>query len=59
LVKVFPNAFKDPESLDFGVLCTGNNPVPKVLRFAPINYLVSKIFERVANNPKLLSKLVR
>jgi len=59
LVKVFPNAFKDPESLDFGVLCTGNNPIPKSLRFGPINFLVSKIFEKVANNPKLLNKLVR
>ncbi len=58
LEKVFANAFKDPESLDFGMLCTGGNPIPKKLRLPPLNYLVSKLFEKVGKNPDLLSRLV-
>jgi hypothetical protein len=58
LAKVFANAFKDPESLDYGMLCTGGNPVPKKLRIKPVNLVVAKLFEKIGKNPKLLEKMV-
>lgn len=58
LEKVFANAFKDPESLDFGMLCTGANPIPKWLRFSPVNIVVSKVFEKIGEKPELLNRMV-
>ncbi len=58
LVKVIPNAFSDEESLDFGMLCTGKNPIPRWLRLMPINWLVGSLLEKVGRSPDLLSKFV-
>jgi len=57
-VKVYANAFEDVESLNFGVLCVGYNPVPKSLRLAPVNILVSAAFRLIGKNQKLFEKFV-
>ena len=57
-IKVLPNAFEDVESLNYGVLCVGNNPVPKVLRVAPINFLAGFSLRIFGRSQKLLEKFV-
>lgn len=58
LVKVLPNAFSDEESLDFGMLCTAHNPVPKSMRWTPINWLVGSLLQKIGKSEKLLSRFV-
>lgn len=57
-VKVIPNAFEDVESLNYGVLCVGNNPVPQALRFPFVNHLVSLCLRLFGKNQKLIEKFV-
>lgn len=57
-IKVYPNAFEDNESLNFGVLCVGHNPVPKSLRVVPINQIAGWLFKTIGRNQKLFEKLV-
>lgn len=57
-VKVYPNAFEDNESLNFGVLCVGLNPVPRRLRVLPVNIVVSGAFRLIGKNQKLFEKFV-
>jgi hypothetical protein len=58
-IKVVPNSFEDPESLNFGMLCVGRNPVPKYFRFYPVNKLVGFIFGFFARYPSLIDKFIR
>lgn len=57
-VKVYPNAFEDVESLSFGVLCVGFNPIPSFVRRKPINYLVAWLFKVFGKNQKMLERFV-
>lgn len=57
-VKVYPNAFEDVESLNFGVLCVGFNPVPTRLRLKPINHVVAWLFEILGKNQRMLERFV-
>lgn len=53
------NAFNDPESLDYGVVCVGNNPIPQHLRVKPVNKAVGYLFKSVARSPKLFRLFVK
>ncbi len=57
-VKVLPNAFKDGESLDFGMLCTAKNPIPPKFRNSVTNNLIGTLLSRIGKNEKLLSRFV-
>lgn len=57
-VKVLPNAFRDEESLDFGMLCTARNPIPGWLRVAPVNWAAGALMQKVGKSARLLSLFV-
>lgn len=57
--KAIPNAFKDGESLDYGVICYARNPLPRILRMWPVRIGVSFIIRILGQNPKVLDWLIR
>lgn len=58
LKRVVRDGFEDPESLNYGVVCDVENPVPGRFRYKPVNFLISKAFRLAAKKPELLDKLL-
>ena len=56
--KVIPGAFKDKESLDFGVVCRADNPLPKLLRWWPIEPIVAFMVSMLGSTPAILQKFI-
>ncbi len=57
-VRTIRNAFNDPESLNYGVICIGYNPIPKKLRFGLSNVVMSIIFKSFVRNPTLFRLVI-
>ncbi len=56
--RVVPNAFKDGESLDFGVVCEAKNPLPRILRLPVLRHIIGFVLSRLGNRPDLLEKFI-
>lgn len=58
LGRVVPNAFDDYESLDFGVVCKADSPLPKTLqKIAPARWAFAGALRQIAKHPKILNKV--
>jgi hypothetical protein len=57
LLQVLPDAYKDEPSMDFGVLCTFDNPMPEwAKKFAPVNKMVGGIMKLAAKSSWITRK---
>jgi hypothetical protein len=57
--RVLAQAFKDPESLDFGVVCYAVNPLPGLLRRSPWRQLVGRVLLLGGRYPAMLDRFIR
>lgn len=56
-VKVVKGAFDDPQSLNYGVVCTLDNPVPTWLRRKSLNWIVGKTAGAVLSKRRIANKI--
>jgi hypothetical protein len=60
LIKVVPNAYKDKPSMDYGVVCTFDNPLPEFLRKNRVaSKLVGGLIKLVSKSSMITERLYR
>lgn len=57
--RLIRSAFEDPQSMNYGVLCTFENPLPKSLRKGIINKVAGKIGRKVLAHPRIADLIIR
>ncbi|MEI7759079.1 MAG: hypothetical protein WCJ05_02770 [bacterium] len=56
-IKLVPDAYKDGQSMNYGVMCAYKNPIPKKLAFRPITTIVGSAFRAMSHSNKLTNKV--